>query len=124
MTYWDELTRAVTVPSRQVMLLASEGEDVVGSAYGLLDPEQSDTGRVGGMWVDPAWRRRGIGRALLQELFGWARGHGLKRLGLWAPAHSPAAVSLYSRAGFRRTGQRRQMPTNSSLWVVSMETDL
>jgi GNAT superfamily N-acetyltransferase len=71
-SYWEDLTRSVTEP-----------------------------GQVGGMWVDPAWRRRGVGRLLLQAVFDWARGRELTRLGLWAPARSPAAIALYSRAGFR-----------------------
>ena len=49
---------------------------------------------------------------------------GLGRLGLWAPAHSPAAIALYTRAGFRETGERRPIPTNPSLWIVAMEREL
>jgi GNAT superfamily N-acetyltransferase len=120
-SYWEDLTRSVTEPGPHVMFLAHEGNDVVGSTYGLLDREHSEAGRVGGMWVDPAWRRRGVGRALLQEVFRWAREHNLRRLGLWAPAHSPAALALYGQAGFRETGQRRPLPTNPSLQIIEME---
>src|SRR5262245_48022960 len=95
-SYWEDLTRSVAQPGRHVMFLACEGADVLGSTYGLLDPGRADTGRVGGMWVDPARRRRGVGRALLEEVFRWARENGLKRLGLWAPAHHSAAMALYS----------------------------
>ena len=123
-SYWSELTRSVTEPGRHAMFLACEGEDVLGTAYGLLDPERSGMGRVGGMWVEPAWRGRGVGRALLEAVSSWARGRGLKQLGLWAPLHSPAAIALYSRAGFRDTGARRQIPTNPSLTIVAMELDL
>jgi GNAT superfamily N-acetyltransferase len=123
-SYWEDLTRSVTEPGRHILFLACEGERVLGSTYGLLDRERSEAGRVGGMWVDPAWRRRGIGRALLQEVFHWARERKLTRLGLWAPAHSPAAISLYSQAGFRETGTRRRVPTNPGLEVVEMESQL
>jgi len=121
-SYWETLTRSVTEPERQVMLLACEDDDVLGSTYGLLDRERSGTGRVGGMWVDPAWRRRGVGRALLQGVLGWARERGLSCLGLWAPAHSPAAMALYRQAGFQETGTRRPLPTNPSLQIVEMES--
>src|SRR5713226_8414067 len=103
------------------MFLAGESEYVFGSAYGLLDQDRDHAGRVGGMWVEPAWRRRGVGHTLVQQVFDWARSRGLNRLGLWAPAHSPAAIALYSRVGFRETGARRQLPTNSSLWIIAME---
>jgi GNAT superfamily N-acetyltransferase len=119
--YWETLTRSVTEPSAQVMLLACRGDDVLGSTYGLLDRTRADAGRVGGMWVDPAWRRDGVGRALLEGVIDWAERRGLGQLGLWAPAHSPAAIALYTGAGFRATGERRPIPTNPSVWIVAME---
>jgi GNAT superfamily N-acetyltransferase len=123
-SYWEILTRSVTEPGHHVMFLACEGEAVCGSTYGLLDQEKSDGGRVGGMWVDPAWRRQGIGRALLQAVFAWARQRGLKRLGLWAPVHSPAAIALYRQAGFHETGRRRPLPINPSLQILEMKCEL
>jgi GNAT superfamily N-acetyltransferase len=106
------------------MFIADEGRAPVGSAYGLLDRDRVEAGRVGGMWVDPAWRRRGVGRLLLQAVFDWARGRELTRLGLWAPARSPAAIALYSRAGFRETGIRRPLAPGSVLEIVEMECRL
>ena len=122
--YWEDLTRSVTEPGRNVMFLAWEGHDVLGAAYGLLDRARSDAGRVGGMWVEPAWRRRGVGRALLQAVIGWGRERGLRRLGLWVPGHNPAAIALYTRAGFRNTGDRRPLPTNPALSIIAMEVEL
>ena len=103
------------------MFLACEGNDVLGSTYSLLDRDRTEAGRVGGMWVEPAWRRHGVGGALLQEIFRWADERGLTRLGLWAPGHSPAALTLYRNAGFRETGNRRPLPSNLSLQIIEME---
>jgi GNAT superfamily N-acetyltransferase len=123
-SYWEELTRSVTEPGLDVMFLACEGDDILGSVYGLLDRARTDAGRVGGMWVGPDWRRRGVGRALLQEVISWARERRLSRLGLWAPAHNPPAMALYSRAGFRNTGDQRPLPTNPTLSIIAMEVEL
>jgi GNAT superfamily N-acetyltransferase len=120
-SYWEDLTRSVTDPGPHVMFLACDGEVVLGATYGLRDRDQREAGRVGGMWVDPAWRGRGVGRALLQHVLGWAGERGLTRLGLWAPAHRPAALALYARAGFRATGKRRPLPTDPALEIVEME---
>ena len=123
-TYWEDLTRSVTESGRHVMFLAYEGNEVVGSTYGLLDGTRSEMGRVGGMWVDPAWRRLGVGGVLLLEVFRWARERGLSRIGLWAPAHSQAALVLYGKAGFRETGNSRPLPTNPSVQIIEMESSL
>ena len=123
-SYWEDLTRSVTEPGPHVMFLACEGDQLVGSAYGLLDRERAEAGRVGGMWMEPAWRGHGVGRALLQEIVAWARERRVSRLSLWAPAHSVAALSLYRRAGFRETGIRRPLPTNPALQIVEMEWQL
>lgn len=122
-SYWEDLTLSVSGSGRHVMFLACEGDDVVGSTYGLLTREEG-VGRVGGMWVDAAWRRRGVERALLQEVFRWARGQNLHKLGLWAPAHSPAALALYRHAGFRETRNRRPLPSNPSLQIIEMEASV
>jgi GNAT superfamily N-acetyltransferase len=124
LSYWEDLTRAVTEPGRHVMFLACEGDTVLGSTSGLLDRDQREAGRVGGMWVTPAARRQGGGRALVQAVMAWARGRHMKRLGLWAPAHSPAAVALYQQAGFRETGQRKPLPTIPALQISEMACDL
>jgi GNAT superfamily N-acetyltransferase len=122
--YWEQLTFAVTQPGRDVMFLACEEEDVLGAAYGMRDPLRSDGARVGGMWVDLARRRRGVGRALLLGVFAWARERGLQHVGLWAPAHGEAALALYSHAGFRQTGERRPLPAHPSLSIVAMEAEI
>ncbi len=124
MAYWDDLTRSVTEPGRHAMFLACDGDDVRGSAYGMADRERGDTGRVGGMWVDAAHRRQGVGRALLDAVVAWARERGFARLELWAPAHSAAARALYTRGGFRQTGRRRPLPTNPALEIIEMEKAL
>ena len=119
--YWQDLTRSVTEPDRHVMFLACESDAVYGSAYGLRDPEHGDGGRIGGTWVAPSHRQQGVGRALLQAVFAWAREHGFRRLRLWAPSESAAALALYRHAGFKDTGPRRPLPTNTGLQIVELE---
>lgn len=61
-----------------------------------------DHGRIGRMAVLAAHRRRGAGRAVLEELMRLARLHGIDRLVLHAQVH---AVAFYERAGFRAVGE-------------------
>src|SRR2546427_13193548 len=106
------------------MFLVCENETVVGCTYGLVDRARSESGRVGGMWVDPAWRRRGIGMILLQAVVTWAGDRGLRRLGLWAAGHSPAPGAFYHKVGFSETGARRPLPTNPTRGSVILHCEL
>jgi GNAT superfamily N-acetyltransferase len=103
------------------MFLAYEGDAVCGSTYGLRDPEHNDTGRIGGTRVARSHRRRGVGRALLQAVFAWAGEHGFQRLRLWAPSENAGVLVLYRHAGFKDTGHRRPLPTNSILQIVELK---
>jgi GNAT superfamily N-acetyltransferase len=124
MTYWETLTQSVTAPDRHVMFLACAEDAVHGCTYGLLDRERGDGVRVGGMWVDPAQRRRGIGSALLQAVFGWARERQRPHIGLWAPTHHPGAIALYRRAGFVETGEFKPLPNQPTLQVMAMQAEI
>jgi GNAT superfamily N-acetyltransferase len=124
LSYWEDLTRSVTGLGRNVMFLACEGDAVLGSTYGLRDRDNREAARIGGTWVVPSHRRRGIGRALLHAAVSWAREQGFKRVGLWAPAANPAALSLYGKAGFKETDRRQPLRTNAVLQIMEFERDL
>jgi predicted GNAT family N-acyltransferase len=66
-------------------------------AVARLTPE----GRIGRMAVLPAWRGRGIGRALLDLAIRQARRHGMNRVELHAQCH---ALGFYERFGFAAEG--------------------
>jgi ribosomal protein S18 acetylase RimI-like enzyme len=52
------------------------------------------------MEVDPAYRRRGLGTAVLAALAGVARDEGAERLYLQVDETNAAGRALYARAGF------------------------
>lgn len=123
-SYWEDLTRSVTERDRHVMFLACDGEAVVGSIYGLRDRERRHVARIGGTWVAPSHRRRGVSRELLEAVVSWAREHGFSRLALWAPSATAAALALYRQAGFKNTGRRRPLRNNSTHETVELERDM
>jgi len=82
----------------QHSLVAYEGEEVAGAAVLAIRGER---GWCGGFGVVPAFRRRGVGRALMSALLDSARAAGLRQLSLEVSEHNPAARGLYERAGLR-----------------------
>jgi len=122
--YWDEMTRSVTEPGRHAMFVAEDEATPVGMAFGTLPRDVPDVPHVGGMWVDPAARARGIGRALAEAVFDWARQRGYRRIGLWVTEGNRPAVALYERLGFVPTGRRDRHPFGANLSIVEMERAL
>ena len=119
-SYWTEMTRSVTEPDRHAMFLAEDVAAAVGIAFGLVDRERADRAHLGGMWVDPAARRRGAGRALVDAVLAWARERRLRDIVLWVVEGNAEAVTLYERAGFARTGRQDHLPSNPGLSTCEM----
>jgi ribosomal protein S18 acetylase RimI-like enzyme len=72
------------------------------------DPVAVGLAVVDGPWVglfdiaaDPARRRRGHGRALVEGLVAWGLGRGAERAFLNVSADNAPAVALYEQLGFR-----------------------
>lgn len=90
--------------SRLLVAVHAPTGAVVGMALGTIEHHEDRipprSGRVGGVWIDPSHRRRGLCRALLAELTAFFRAQGLDRATLWFATANPAAASTWSRFGF------------------------
>jgi RimJ/RimL family protein N-acetyltransferase len=60
-----------------------------------------------GLMVAAGYRRRGIGRALLEQAVEWAREAEVTKLELHVFPHNEPAIALYEGFGFEREGYRR-----------------
>ncbi len=60
-----------------------------------------------GLMVAARHRRRGIGRALLEQAVEWARESGVEKLELHVFPHNEPAIRLYEQFGFEHEGLRR-----------------
>ena len=62
------------------------------------------------LWVDEAWRSRGVGAELVEAVASQARARGVSRLEVGLPRESFAAIasteSFYKRNGFEHLGPR------------------
>jgi ribosomal protein S18 acetylase RimI-like enzyme len=76
------------------------------------------------MWVAPAKRRLGIGRALLDAAIAWARTVGAPALVLDVTTGNTAALELYEGARFVATGSVKPLRPGSELRSRSMRLSL
>jgi GNAT superfamily N-acetyltransferase len=100
-------------PEGGSVLIAEADGDVVG----LLSASWQRAIHVPGiyatiqdLWVDEAWRSRGVGAELVEAIASQARGRGVSRLEVGLPRETFAAIasteSFYRRNGFEHLGPR------------------
>ena len=106
---------------KYVCLLAELGGVAVGMAIGEL--EEKSHKRVGHVWtieVLPPYRRRGIGRRLLEELERQWRARGATEFHLEVRVGNEPAIRLYEKMGYVRAGLLRDYygPGKDGIFMV------
>ena len=82
--------------------LARDGDEIAGVALCRFRETDHETGWVSVLGVRRRWRRRGLGRALLEHAFGEFARRGCRKVGLGVDAESlTGANRLYESAGMR-----------------------
>ncbi|MBG6137949.1 GNAT family N-acetyltransferase [Longispora fulva] len=82
-------------------LLARDAEGAP-AGFCVASPDHA----IGQAGVVPAWRRRGLGRALLTESANRMRAEGATSVLLMVATNNPGATALYESLGYVETGQR------------------
>lgn len=101
---------AVKPKPRCLCWVVEDGERLVGVLLANFHWSVKFAGRslwIESLYVDPAGRRRGVGRALVDYLLDWAYEHEIRGVDIEAyHGNTPASV-LYRTMGFRRLGRER-----------------
>lgn len=97
-----------------------DGEPVGMLRCGISDKEPS-RGFIRTMWVDPSFRKHGVGSELLAFATRWLRDRGVEAIELDVNERNEPATSLYRRFGFRPTGYREPLREGSDQWIVRMQ---
>ena len=102
--YWLDRVAAPHAVGGKLVLIATLGDDVAGTAQLDLDsmPSKRHHAEVSKVLVDPAFRRAGVGRALMQEVERRAAQEG--RWLLTLDTAGDAAEALYRSLGYRLAG--------------------
>ena len=107
----------------QVRALAVDGDDNHPAGYALFSLVVGE-GEILNLAVDPAARRRGLGRQLLEGVLGAMRAAGTTTVFLEVRQSNLAAIQLYAGAGFRPVGIRRGYYRNPTEHAVTMALQL
>ena len=103
------LTEIVGRPDRRLLVAEVEGGQLAGTVDVLLVTNLTHTGRpwavVENVVVAPGHRRRGIGRALMEEAMGQARRVGCYKVQLTSGKHRAEAHAFYRSLGFEAVAE-------------------
>lgn len=92
----------------RVRFIAESGGAVAGTVSGG-DGDVHGSAAMTAMWVDPRFRRAGVGDLLVKTVLEWARTEGYSRMFLWVTEVNHDAERLYIRNGFERTGASQEV---------------
>ena len=112
------LPGAYSLPSGRLLLAQCDGQL---AACGALRPFAEGVCEMKRLFVRPAFRGRGIGRALAERLIADARAIGYHAMRLDTLGRMKTAIALYEALGFRRIDAYRHNPLED---VVYMELSL
>lgn len=104
---------------RHPVIVAENGGAVVG--WGSLNPFSTREAyryvADFSVYVDRAWRGKGVGDALLDRLEALAREHGYHKLVLSAFPTNTGGMALYDKHGFRTVGIYKEQGRLDGRWV-------
>lgn len=114
----DWMDRAASWNGERSILYIAMNEDDghgCGIAGSHLDPDDPTRAHLISMWTATKYRRRGIGRVLVEEIIGWARLRGASALELLVTSENHPAIQFYRRLGFTFSGRTEPYPNDPAL---------
>jgi ribosomal protein S18 acetylase RimI-like enzyme len=112
--HWHDLARRSAVGDASVVFVAIGAGEWQAMAGSFWFDEGAGVAQLWGMWVEPAARRQGLGRRLVDEVAGWAAERGALRLRLGVVDRAAEVAAFYERLGFTRTGETKSLPPDGA----------
>lgn len=117
---WHRQIDATAASSLAEGLLAEADGEPAGILLCRVSEVDALLGHIQTMWVDPRFRRSGVGSALLAFALKWLRGRKANVVELGVNEENEAASALYRAFGFVLTGYREPLRKGSAQWIARM----
>jgi GNAT superfamily N-acetyltransferase len=118
---WQERASAGAAGLDEVAVAAVVDAQWVGMARGYLELPAAHLIAV---YVQPAWRGRGIGQGVSGAVVEWARERGASEILLSVSDWNEGARRVYERLGFAATGITESLPWDASVTESQMRLEL
>lgn len=122
---WEARAREFAAASNAIAYAALEEREPIGfiAGYvgrfhdGAMNWDCRDTVTLARAWVDPAFRRRGVGQQLVEAGRLWARQRQATTLAVQVTENNGPAIRFYMKLGFADAGRREPLLSNPSLQI-------
>lgn len=121
---WRRRAERWGADENDAIFLAFDGEVACGIVGSYREPEQHGRAMLISMWVDPAYRRAGVGKALIDEVIAWNRARRVRELVLLVTGVNAGAIAFYERLGFRKTGVTSEYPNDPAIIEYEMVMEI
>lgn len=115
--YPDELWQTRLGNADAATFVEDAGDHLDASVTVIVD-RAAGTAEIFGMFVEPSRRRQGLARALLTAAEEWAYANTAQEFRLEVNRALTPARTLYERAGYTPTGQRRGIDTSGATAIA------
>jgi GNAT superfamily N-acetyltransferase len=87
------------------LIVATAGDEIIGSGYARIEEskhylQHTQHAYLGFMYVEPAWRGKGINRMIMEELERWSLSKNMVEMRLDVYYKNASAIHAYEKAGF------------------------
>jgi ribosomal protein S18 acetylase RimI-like enzyme len=121
-TEWATQARHTSHGDQRTWLIAEQDGATVGLVQGRK--RRPGTLLLFSMWVDPAARRQGIGRILIEALETWAGSWNARRTVLWVYSGNRAAITFYEGMGFEVIEEGPDAESGAGFRALAMARDI
>jgi ribosomal protein S18 acetylase RimI-like enzyme len=118
--WMERAQRSEDGDTRTMVIAVDDAGRWVGLAGGYRPGDRGADAELISMWVAPDCRGRKIGPELVRAVLAWAESHRVGSVALWVNETNRPAISLYEKAGFRRTGEVDKLPSDPAQQEVRM----
>ena len=112
-TYWQRAAERLDGAPDAAMFMLRAGARWIG--LGSATRDSDGRGHIGAMWVDPEFRRLGLGARLLDRALAFLDAIPCDEIELSVSEGNDHAVALYRSRGFELTGAWEPLRANSAL---------
>lgn len=105
-----EMNEIISDPESQLVLVAAEGNALIGFLEASIrhfaeDCETDNVGYLEGWYVEPEYRRSGVGRSLVGSAESWAKNCGCVEMASDAEVGNEESLAAHNQLGYAETSR-------------------